>query len=272
MAERDRITRSGQELATLPIRSTSLSQDVGLIALADIGDALRSAGVFDSHRLIGGLMVSGHIWRLKATLPLRVTADADFGFTPMALRSESLVPAIEALGYVKVTGNTWQRELGDDTVASTDLLVAASTSRHRSNRRIGDVVTDEVPGLGFALARPPVPLRLAATLTSGQEVVVDTSLADTLSAVGLKAHAWRLRFEENDAEDLWRCLELAYLDGARRPEDGRLDPITDVIPTLERFFTGRGSGLDAATLHLSEEVAAGRRARIAALTKRLIGR
>lgn len=65
---------------------------------------------------------------------------------------------------------------------------------------------------------------------------------------------------------------LAYLDGARRPEDGRLDRITDVIPTLERFFTGRGSGLDAATLHLSKEAAERRGARIAALTKRLIGR
>jgi hypothetical protein len=251
----------------IPVRSRSRAGDAGLVALADVGGALRQAGVFDAHRVIGGHMVSGHIWRLGARLPLRETADADLGFTPFALRNASLVPAIEALGYVKVHGNTWQRDLGDDVVASVGLLVAAATSRHRSNRRIGDVVTAEVPGLGVALIRPGVPLRIDGELTTGHHVTVDVLTADTLSAVGLKAHAWNVRHKDNDAEDLWRCLELAYVEGAQRPDGGRHDPIRDVAPVLERSFTGRGSGLDAATRQLSRQGAAERKARIEALVR-----
>lgn len=65
-----------------------------------------------------------HIERLGLDLPLRATADADFGVPPHVLRRPELVEAIETLGYQKVFGNRWERRIDQRRVAAVDLLVS----------------------------------------------------------------------------------------------------------------------------------------------------
>lgn len=49
---------------------------------------MEAAGAADDYRLIGGVAVMLHVERLGLDLPLRATADADFGVPPRALLNE----------------------------------------------------------------------------------------------------------------------------------------------------------------------------------------
>jgi hypothetical protein len=78
---------------------------------------------------------------------------------------------------------------------------------------IGDVVTTEVPGLATALRRPGVDANVEVVLTDGSSVGATVVIPDTAATLGLKAWARTVRREDRDAEDLWRCLEIALADG-----------------------------------------------------------
>ena len=79
--------------------SLSAAMDGGMTAIADVSTAMNVSGNDNAHRLIGGVAVMLHVNRLSLDLPLRATADADFGVPPHILRKPELIDALESLGY-----------------------------------------------------------------------------------------------------------------------------------------------------------------------------
>jgi hypothetical protein len=128
----------------LILPSLSAAMDGGLTAIHEVAAVIDAAGRLDDCRLIGGVTVLLHQLRLSVDLPLRATADADFGLPPLLLREPALITAIEARGYKKVKGNRWERRIDEARVATVDLLVPTYRSRARDTVRVGEIVTTEV--------------------------------------------------------------------------------------------------------------------------------
>lgn len=244
--------------------------DGGFIAIADVADAMVEVGATEDYRLIGGVAVLLHIQRLGLDLPLRATGDADFGVPPHLLQEVALVPAIEARGYEKVAGNRWERRVDERRVATVDLLIPSYTSRPRHTKRVGDVVTTEVPGLAVALRRPGITIEAELRLTNGELRGATIMLPDALAMLILKAQARTVRDEERDAQDLWRCLEIAVADGVT-PEAADTEGGSDLRDLLQRELGPGGASLGAVTLGLQADAAARLRTRIRALLLDVIG-
>jgi hypothetical protein len=219
-------------------RSRSRAEDAAHRAAADIADALDAP----DYRLIGGQMVT----LLVATYeppdaPQRATADADAGLQFTAVADGSFLTALAARGYVKRRGNRFVRV--HDAI---DVLVPAATSRARHNRRVGTLVTDEVPGLAFAFSRPPETIDVTAELSDGQERTYTASLPDPLAAVVRKALAWEARLADKDVIDIHRCLAIAHAAGIRR-DDWAAHPEADRARRILRgqYAVGQPTGVRA---------------------------
>src|ERR1035438_6041624 len=95
-------------------------------------------------------------------------------------RAGRLVEELEAMGYEKTSGCTWERVLDERRTASTDLLIPAYTSRPRVNKEIDSngtkVVTTEVPGLAEALRRTPVRLPVRFVLSDRRAIETEVLL------------------------------------------------------------------------------------------------
>jgi hypothetical protein len=141
------------------VSSLSATQDGGLVAIANVARAADRIGLGENYRLIGGIAVVLHIDRLGLDLPLRQTGDADCGVRNKVLLDGRLVAEIESMGYSKIEGNRWEKALNAGRVATVDLLVPAFTSYAHHTKRVGDVVTTEVPGLADAFMRPAVTMK-----------------------------------------------------------------------------------------------------------------
>ena len=259
--------------ATLP--SLSAAMDSAFIAIADVAGAMSEIGATDDHRLIGGVAVLLHVQRLSLDLPLRATGDADFGVPPYLLKESALVPAIEVRGYGKVAGNRWERRVDDRRVddrrvAAVDLLVPAYTSRPRQTKRVGYVVTTEVPGLAVALRRPGIAIDAELRLTNGERRDARITIPDALAMLILKARVRTIRDEERDAQDLWRCLEIAAADGVT-PEVVDTEDAADLRELLQRELGPGGASLGAITGGLQDDAAARLRTRIRSLLADVIG-
>jgi hypothetical protein len=212
-----------------------------------------------------------HIQRLALDVNVRMTGDADFGVPLHILQNGQLVMALEAVGYRKVMGNRWERRLDESRVASTDLLIAAYTSRPRHTRSVGDVVTTEVPGLAEAFLQPGVDLDAVFRLSTGEQLTASITLPDAMSMVLLKLGARRVRSEDRDATDLLRCLEIAYADGVRA-EAFQSMPDSDALRAqLVSDLTGTGSALAAINRDGSTAAARQTEIRIQALLATVAG-
>jgi hypothetical protein len=239
--------------------------------MADVAMAADLAGIGDQYRLLGGVAVMMHVLRLGLDLPNRRTGDADYGVLPSVLHTGRLVAELEALGYRKVMGNRWERQTDDGLTASTDLLVPSYTSRPRHTKRFGDVVTTEVPGLAFAFARPPVRLHAEVQLRSGGSIETDVLLPDALGVLVLKAAARKIRNEERDSTDLWRCLEVAAAENVST--EGLPDEavVGDIGACLHAELGRSGRSMPAITADLTPAAAAQIETRIQALLLRVTG-
>ncbi len=208
----------------LVLGAASLADESAFVALSDLA-ALVGEGSSVEYRLIGGIMVSLHAqrWRLGPLL-YRQTQDADLGVPPAVVRDTGILARLEDLGYEKVAGNRFERQLdppassaeaeGGERVAAIDVLVPAYTSRARDNVRVGELQTTEVRGLALALNRPPVRASLEMVMLDGETTLTaDVLLPDEQSALVLRAYAWHVRAEGKDAVDLWRALEIASAAG-----------------------------------------------------------
>lgn len=244
--------------------------DGGLTAVADISGAMKTAGAADNYRLIGGVTVLLHVLRLGLDLPLRATGDADFGVPPFVLRQANLVEAIEALGYQKTAGNRWERPIDDRRVAAVDLLVPTYRTRARDTVRVGAIVTTEVPGLAEALRRPGIELDIEMHLTNETQHRALVVIPDAIGTLALKAGARSVRNETRDAEDLWRCLEVAAAEGVS-PADFDDPALSELQQRLAQELGPGGHSLPLLTAGLQEDAAARMRTRLRALLAEVVG-
>jgi hypothetical protein len=182
-----------------------------------------------------------------------------------------LSPPSNPADYRKVLGNRWERPIDSRRLAAVDLLIPSYRSRVRDTVCIGDIVTTEVPGLAEALRRPGLAVALEVVLTDGTAMVADVVLPDAASTLGLKAWARTVRRESRDAEDLWRCLEIAHADGVT-PETFRQDAhLGQVVDVIKRELGPTGASLDEVVRGLRETETVRRRTRIRALLAEVIG-
>lgn len=270
-------------LSRLVLAATSVADDVGFVALGDLASIVGDGQA--NYRVIGGHMVTALVarWGLGAEL-YRETRDTDLGVPPFVVEDLDIVGRLRHLGYQPVAGNRFARDLDDipagltnrtaDVPAATlDVLIPTYTSRARQNRRVGDIVTTEVPGLAIALQRPPVELDLEMHRLNGSIVRERISFPDEVSALVLKAHATTVRSKATDVVDLWRCLEIALAAGLR-PGDFAFDGGRQSVQILKRLFQHReGDGMTAliAEQRLSDRGTASRFTRIRALLDRVVG-
>jgi hypothetical protein len=250
--------------------SLSAAMDGGFTAIADVSRAMSAASAADDYRLIGGVAVMLHILRLGLDLPLRATGDADFGVPPHVLRRPDLVQAIESLRYGKALGNRWERQLDDRRVAAIDLLIPTYRSRARDTVNVGSVVTTEVPGLAEALRRPDVEIEAEFRLTNGDRLLTTIVFPDAVGTLAMKALVGSVRTEGRDAEDLWRCLEIAAADSVDPPDfdDESLRPVRAM---LWRELGPEGDALGELTQALQPDAAAQLRTRVRPLLAELVG-
>ncbi|MGE3835133.1 MAG: hypothetical protein AB7H43_10140 [Acidimicrobiia bacterium] len=273
-------------LTRLVLGAASVADDLGYVALADLGRAL-SPDVGTNYRVIGGHMVTALVarWQLGADL-YRETGDTDLGVPPVIVRDHLVIERLLDLGYERVAGNRFAKTLGDVPVripgeadsppqAVIDVLVPAYTSRARNDRRVSDdLVTTEVLGLPTALNRPPALLALEMHRLNGERLEVEIAFPDEVAALVLKAFATRVRNKDTDVVDVWRCLEVAFAAGVNSHEFAEGDRAEAAAHVRALFERRDGAGMRAleAEQRLSGAAADERFTRLRALTERVLGR
>lgn len=234
-------------MTKLVLAATSRSDDLGFQALSDIAIASDQ-----NCRVIGGHMVTLHVWRHGLNLD-RVTNDADLGVKPFVARSSEFVVRLKELGYRHVKGNRFMKTMphlatinGVAPDSIIDVLVPSYTSRARNNVKHGEIVTTEVPGLATAMQRPFIECDLSVTRLDGQIDDFTILIPDELASLVLKTLARRVRDEDKDAVDVWRCLECcAKVPNAQLTPDMGIE--TDAAKEILRDqFVRNGVGSEAA--------------------------
>lgn len=271
-----------EPLSRISLRATSISDDLGFIALADLATILKSEDK-PSYRIIGGqmVMILAARWHLGTDL-YRATLDADLGVSPIAVSDNVLVNRLVDLGYQQVAGDRFSREVtdipaGDASTRSEaviDVLVPAYTSRPSSSRKAGErLVATEVLGLASALQRSPVIMELELRRLGGDLLNIALSFPDEASALVLKAFATQARNKFTDCTDVWRCLEVAYTAGVTI-NDFAAAEMSKGVEVIRSLFSQRNSpGMSAITqdLALSKAAADERYTRIRALIQQVLG-
>jgi hypothetical protein len=275
----------GTPLTRITFGATSVADDLGYVALADLSRAL--GGATEDYRVIGGHMVTilAARWQLGDDL-YRETGDVDLGIPPIVARDHNLVNRLKDLNYMQVAGNRFARGMHDIPVgtkerggsgnpeALIDVLVPAYTGRPRENVQVGeDLFTTEVPGLQLALARPPVTIVLELRRLNGEVLQCELPFADEVSALVLKGLATRVRSKDTDIADIWRCLEIAFAAGVG-PGNFAMGIRAESAEVIRSLFSNRRNAPMAALAagqRLSAEAADARLTRIRALIARVLG-
>lgn len=268
------------------LKARSVAEDLGFVALADVSTALESAPP-NTYRLVGGHMVSllVHRWDFGQEL-LRDTADADLGITPLLTGDEGLLlGGLRALGYAR-DGSRLRRDVHDVGVsipealargttpaALIDLLLPAYTTRARNEATRGDVTTTEIRGLAEALKRTATVLELDLVRLNDSKLRAKIALPDEADALVIKAFAWDSRHDEKDAQDIWRCAEVAFAASVS-PDRFATGDARDARAILQRDFSSDAStGADALAkfARLSSIERDRRHTRVAALLDVVLG-
>jgi hypothetical protein len=128
----------------------------------------------------------------------------------------------------------------------------------------------EVPGLAEAFLAEPCVGDAEFILTNGEHLNARVLLPDSKSMILLKAGARRVRNEDRDATDLWRCLEVANEDDVIATDFTGSD-VAQIREFLQRELGRGGAALAVITRDLSPEVAGQTATRIQALLGRIVG-
>lgn len=267
-------------LTRVVLKATSVADDLGYVALADLADVLGPS----TYRIIGGHMVTALVarWQLGAEL-YRETGDTDLGVPPVVVREEGLIGRLIERGYEQVEGNRFARPIDDVPVmvrdveglpsAVVDVLVPSYRTRARSNHRVSDeLVTTEVPGLALALQQEPVLLQMQLHRLNGEQLDIEVVFPDEVTALSLKAFASRVRDKPTDVVDVWRCLEVAYAAGtdAAAFVEGEAAEAARIVRSLFDRRDGAGMSALVGEQGLSEAAADERFTRIRALIQRVL--
>ncbi len=99
-----------EPLSRLVLAATSVADDLGFVALADLAGIVGSVGA-RNYRVIGGHMVSALVarWQLGAEL-YRETGDVDLGVPPIAVKEHALIERLADLGYTRRSRGTASTE------------------------------------------------------------------------------------------------------------------------------------------------------------------
>jgi hypothetical protein len=275
----------GTPLTRIALGATSVADDLGYVALADLARAL--GGITEDYRVIGGHMVTvlAARWQLGHDL-YRETGDVDLGIPPVVARDHHLVSRLKDLNYTQIAGNRFARGLpdipagtksGNGSVgpeALIDVLVPAYTSRPHENVQVSeDLFATEVPGLQLSLARAPVIIALEMRRLNGELLQCELPFADEVSALVLKGLATKVRTKDTDVTDIWRCLEIAFVAGVG-PENFTRGVRAESAEVIRALFSNRRNApmtAFASGQRLSAEAADARLTRIRALIARVLG-
>lgn len=268
-------------LTRVVLRATSVADDLGYVALADLADVLGTS----TYRIIGGHMVTALVarWQLGAEL-YRETGDTDLGVPPAVVREEGVIGRLIARGYEQVEGNRFARSVEDVPVtvqggdgppreAVVDVLVPSYRTRARSSHRVSaDLVTTEVSGLALALQREPVVLQMALHRLNGEQLDIDAAFPDEVAALTLKAFASQVRDKPTDIVDLWRCLEVSFVAGTDSDAfaQGEAAEAARIIRALFDRRDGAGMSALVGEQRLSKAAGDERFTRIRALAQRIL--
>ena len=96
-------------------------------------------------------------------------------------------------------------------------------------------------------------------------------IPDAASTLGLKAWVRTVRTEDRDAEDLWRCLEIALAEGVTAHTLHDDPSLGEIVPILQRELGPGGAALEVITRGLTDDAATRRRTRIRALLTEVAG-
>lgn len=200
----------------LVVPSLSRASDAGHLAAADLSTICDELGL--SYRLVGGNAVTFLTWfhGVNDLVPGRETADADFGAEPAVVGDSNFALSLEARGYTRQGGNRFHRvvETTDgDLELAIDVLTPSYTGTLNSSQPVGELFVDEIPGLALALSRSATVVHLETNLTDGTALAYTAPLPDVVSALCMKAYAYRGRFKQRDSLDIWRLLEAARATG-----------------------------------------------------------
>lgn len=232
----------------LALTSTSRAADAGFRTLADL--SMIAAQLELDHRIVGGHMVTlltaAH--GVAGQVPMRETLDADFAALPAVIADPRLPRALADRGYLPAdAANRFVRHHHDDhgpVDLVVDILAPSFENKLVPNQRHGDLVVDEVPGLILALHRPAAVVHLRVRLTNAEELALQVRLPDVISALCVKALAYRGRFAAKDAVDLWRLLNAAHAAGLTSQAWPMSATGREAGLILHRFFgTPGGTGL-----------------------------
>ncbi len=236
-----------QRPITLP--STGRAADAAYLAAADV--AAIATQMQAEYRLIGGLAVTllTVVHGVDHLVPGRETADADFGADHQVIGDPGLSIALTERGYERAAGNRFRRirTAGTDTDPAeplelvVDVLAPSYEGRLRTNRPYGTLVVDEIPGLAVALARTGLEITAKVQLTDRSELTSDLVIPDAVSALILKAYAYRDRLSDRDAVDIWRLLEAAHAAGVTAETWPRGAAATTAAAVLHQFFGRPGA-------------------------------
>ena len=272
-------------LTQVTLTATSVADDLGYVALADLADTIHDAPA-GRYRIIGGHMVTALVarWGLGGELD-RETRDTDLGAPPAVITGHQVVERLTALGYERVEGNRFARTVSDVPVrlagavtmsnrTEIDVLVPAYTSKPRQNRRVADnLVTTEVPGLASALQRPPITLDMDLHRLNGQKLHARLNFPDEVSALVLKAFATSVRMKGTDIIDVWRCLEIAFAAGVG-PEAFANGEQAEAAALIRKLLAHRNTTAMKTLIdeqRLSPMAADQRHTRLTALVGRVVG-
>lgn len=270
-------------MTELVLSSSSVADDLGFIALADVASILQED---TPHRLIGGHMVTAIAahHRLGADL-FRETADVDLGVPPIVITKSAIPDRLRGLGYELVSGCRFERPINDlasrsrnavalPPRATIDILVPGYTSRLRDDRQVGELVTTEVPGLAEVMKRPGIPIDLRMVRLDGSSMQAHLVVPDEVGAFTVKVFASTVRDKASDVVDAWRCLELL---AAAKTDPGRFgtgEPAEAARIARALFDDRSGSGMAdlASERGLNGEAADALHTRLQALMARHLGR
>ena len=147
----------------------------------------------------------------------------------------------------------------------------AYRTRARDTVTVGDVVTTEVPGLAEALRRPGIKVNAELRLTDGARLETAVVLPDAIGTLAMKALVRAVRTEWRDAEDLWRCLEVAAAEGVEPSDFDDSATLRDLRLVLWRELGPGGAAVGALAERLQDDAAARLRTRLRALLTEVVG-
>lgn len=108
-------------------------------------------------------------------------------------------------------------------------------------------------------------------LTDGTRLATTVVLPDAIGTLAMKALVRTVRTERRDAEDLWRCLEIAMAEGVEPTNFDENPTLQGIRSVVWRELGPGGMAVTSLTDGLQDDAAARLRTRLRALLAEVVG-